>query len=93
MQPRPTMLTIPAEDASALALGALAWAVGEPARASRLLDLTGLDPADLRARAGDPATLAAVIGFLEQHEPDLIACADALEVPPERLIAAGRALS
>ena len=93
MQPRPTMTTMSDEDASALALGALAWAVGEPARANRLLDLTGLAPADLRARASEPATLAAVIGFLESHEPDLIACADALEVKPERLLAAGRLLA
>jgi hypothetical protein len=72
----------------ALALQALVWTLGEPARASRLLDLTGLDPAELRERIGDPSLLAATLGFLESHEPDLIACADALEVKPAALVAA-----
>lgn len=76
----------------AIALQALVWTLGDPGRASRLLDLTGLDPAGLRARAGEPALLAATLGFLESHEPDLIACADALEVPPARLVAARQEL-
>jgi hypothetical protein len=74
------------------ALRALAWTLAEPDRAARLLALTGLDPADLRTRAGDPATLAAVLGFVEAHEPDLVACADALDVPPAALVEARRAL-
>ena len=76
-------------DAVALGLGALAWTLAEPDRASRLLGVTGLSPEDLRARAADPALLAAVIGFLAAHEPDLIACADALNVTPEALMRAG----
>ena len=74
--------------AAALALQALVWCLSEEDRAQRLLDLTGLDPSDLRARAGEPAVLASVLGFLEAHEPDLLACADALEVRPESLVAA-----
>ncbi|MDF7776853.1 DUF3572 family protein [Sphingomonas sp. AOB5] len=74
--------------AEALALSALVWTLGDPARASRLLDTTGLDPAELRARAGDPALLAATLGFLEAFEPDLIACAAALDVKPTELVAA-----
>jgi hypothetical protein len=79
--------TIEPDDA-ALALRALAWTVSEPDRAGRLLALTGLTPDDLRARLGDRAVLAASLCFLEYHEPDLIACADALEVRPTELIAA-----
>ena len=79
-------------NAEAVALQALAWTLGEPGRASRLLDLTGLDPSALRARAGEPSVLAAVLGFLEAHEPDLIACAEALEVPPAELVCARIAL-
>ncbi|WP_375403222.1 DUF3572 domain-containing protein [uncultured Sphingomonas sp.] len=75
-------------DAAALALRALVWTLGEPERAQRLLDLTGLDPSDLRERAGEPAVLAAVMGFLEAHQPDLMACAEELEVAPEALVAA-----
>jgi hypothetical protein len=75
-------------NAEALALQALVWTLGDSARASRLLDLTGLDPAELRARAGEPALLAATLGFLEAYEPDLIACAEALVVRPADLVAA-----
>lgn len=80
------------EQAGTLALGALAWALSDVARAHRLLDLTGLSPHDLRARAADPDFLAAVLGFLEAHEPDLIACADATGTTPAALVAARRAL-
>lgn len=75
-----------------LALAALGWTVSDPARARRLLDITGLDPADLRARAADPAVLSAVLRFLESHEPDLIACAEAIGCDPAALIAAQAAL-
>jgi hypothetical protein len=77
-------------DPVTLALSALGWALAEPARAQRLLDLTGLSPDDLRGRAGDPAVLGAVLGFLESYEPDLVACADSLGVKPEALAAAHR---
>jgi hypothetical protein len=79
-------------NSEALALHALVWTLGDPGRASRLLDLTGLDASELRARASDPSLLAATLGFLEAHEPDLIACAEALEVKPTELVAARAAL-
>jgi len=77
---------------SALALRALGWTLGDAARAERLLALTGLTPDDLRERIDDPGVLAATVGFLEAHEPDLIACADALEVAPAELVDARRIL-
>ena len=76
------------DEAEALALSALGWTVSEGARAERLLALTGLSPGDLRSRLDDPSVLAAVLGFLEAHEPDLLACAEALGVSAERLVAA-----
>ena len=81
-------MAAPETNAAALALQALAWTLTDSQRANRLLDLTGLDPAELRARAGEASLLAATLGFLEAHEPDLIACADALEVRPSALVAA-----
>jgi adenine/guanine phosphoribosyltransferase-like PRPP-binding protein len=79
-------------DPEALALQALVWTLAEPARATRLLDMTGLTPDDLRTRADDPAVLSAVLGFLEAYEPDLIACADGLGVTPAAIVAAHGAL-
>ncbi|SNS60543.1 Protein of unknown function [Sphingomonas laterariae] len=75
-------------DPATIALQALAWILGDSARADRLLALTGIAPDELRARLGDPALLAAALGFLEAHEPDLVACAEALAVPPEALVRA-----
>ena len=79
-------------DPAVLALRALAWAVAEPQVGPRLLELTGLEVAELRQRAGDPALLAAVLAFIEGHEPDLVACATALDVAPGDLVAARQAL-
>ena len=76
------------DDPAILALGALAWVLADQTRADRLLALTGLSPDDLRARANDAGVLAAVLAFLEAHQPDLIACAEALDRKPERLVRA-----
>lgn len=73
------------DEIAALALQALVWTIGDPARADRMLALTGLTPQSLRLRADDPALLAAVIGFLMAHEPDLIACATAIGTTPAML--------
>ena len=79
-------------DAETLALSALGWTLAEGDRAQRLLALTGLSPEDLRDRLGEPGLLAAVLGFLEAHEPDLLACADSLGVTPLALVEARRRL-
>lgn len=78
------------QEAETLALHALGWTLSDPDRAGRLLALTGLDPAAIRAgaAAGDAGMLAAVLDFLERHEPDLVAAAAAIGTEPARLIAA-----
>ncbi|HEY0043270.1 MAG TPA: DUF3572 domain-containing protein [Allosphingosinicella sp.] len=80
-------MTIPdTNDPEALALSALGWALSDQGRAERLLALTGLTPQDLRARLGERSVLTAILGFLEAHEPDLLACADELGVSPTALV-------
>jgi hypothetical protein len=79
-------------DPEALALSALSWTLAEESRAERLLALTGLGPEDLRERLGERSLLAAVLGFLEAHEPDLLAAAEALGVSPGALVEARRKL-
>ena len=81
-----------AEEADILALRALGWVLAEPDRARRLLDVTGLDPEALRGALGNRAALAAVLTFLENHEPDLIACANALDIRPALIGRAREAL-
>ena len=75
-------------DPATLALGALVWVLEDESRAQRFLDLTGIAPDELRASAGESATLGAVLDFLTAHEPDLVGAADALGVVPTELAAA-----
>lgn len=79
-------------DDEALALRALGWTLSGDVRASRLVALTGLTPAGMRERLEDRDFLAAVLRFLEGHEPDLLACAAALNVAPTQLVAAREGL-
>ena len=79
-------------DAEAVALGALCWTLSDDARADRLLALTGLTPETLRDRLGEPDLLAAVLRFLEAHEPDLLACAEHLRTSPLHLVESRRRL-
>ena len=75
-------------DADALALSALATTLTDERRAQRFLDLSGIDTDELRRRAAEPALLAALIRFLEAHEPDLVDVAQAIGVAPHDLVAA-----
>jgi hypothetical protein len=79
-------------DASALALRALTAVLSDQRLAERFLSLSGIDPPDLRQRADDPVLLAALLRFLEAHEPDLVAIAEDLGVKPAALVAARREL-
>jgi hypothetical protein len=79
-------------DPTIVALQALAVALRDDRRAQRLLELTGLTGDELRARATEPLMLAAVLSFLEAHEPDLVSVADELGISPQELVAARSAL-
>lgn len=79
-------------DPQALALSALAATLTDERRARRFLDLSGIDTDDLRHRAAEPQLLAALIRFLEAHEPDLVAVAGEVGVSPDALVQARRAL-
>ena len=79
-------------DPTALALRALTATLADQRLADRFLSLSGIDPPDLRQRASDPGLLAALLRFLEAHEPDLVAIAEELGVKPEALVAARREL-
>ena len=81
-----------ADDSIALGLHALAATLGSERRARRFIDLTGIGTDELRARAGEPELLAALLRFLEGHEPDLLAVSEEIGVKPEALVAARRAL-
>ena len=75
-------------DAEALALAALAATLTDERRARRFLDLTGLDSDELREKVGDRRLLAALLAFLEAHEPDLVEVAQVIGTKPENLVLA-----
>lgn len=75
-----------------LALSALAATLSDERRSRRFLDLTGIETDELRAKADDTRLLVALIGFLEAHEPDLLAVAADIGVEPAQIVAARRAL-
>lgn len=79
-------------DPAVLALQALAHVAGDEAMGPRFLALTGMDVAELRAHAGEPATLIALMDYLMANEHDLLATAEALGVKPETLAGAARQL-
>jgi len=61
-----------AERAATLALEALAFLAAEQDVFQRFADLTGLDPASARARAGEPEFLVSVLDFLLSDEALLL---------------------
>jgi hypothetical protein len=79
-------------DPVVLALAALAATLGSERRAQRFVDLTGIGTDELRRRAADPTLLAALLRFLEAHEPDLLSVAEELGIEPSELVEARRQL-
>ncbi len=82
--PRTARSALSLEDAATLSLRALAHIFSEDQLSERFIGLTWLTPDTLRTRADKPEVLAAVLEFLLSHEPDLLACANALAEPPGR---------
>lgn len=80
-------------EANTVALMALSWILQDDDRAQRLLSLTGLEPDHLRHALGDPAVLASILDFLAGNESDLLAASDALDLPPENIVAARNRLA
>jgi len=77
-------------DPYALALAALAATLTDERRAERFLALTGIGTDELRRRASEPVLLAALISFLEAHEPDLLSVSEKIGVRADELVAARR---
>lgn len=72
-----------ADEASTLALRAVAFLGSDPQRLTRFLSLTGTGPVELRAQLSSPSFQAAVIDhFLTDESLLLVAAAD-LGVEPE----------
>ena len=80
------------EAAETFALKGLAHIAGDDDTLRKFLILTGLEPADLRGRAGNPELLAAVMDFLLADDVRLSSFCEAVDITPEQAHAVRRAL-
>jgi hypothetical protein len=80
-------------DPDIIAIGALGFLAEDPARLSRFLDITGLNPATLREAAREPRFLASVLDYLMADESLMLAFAAHQGVSPETIAAASTALA
>ncbi len=78
--------------AKVVALRALAYLAGDPEALQRFCDLSGVDGADLRRRANEPAMLAGVLDFFLGNEAQLLEMCQAMELPGEAPALARRGL-
>jgi uncharacterized protein DUF3572 len=81
------------ESAEALAVQALNFLATEPARLSRFLGVTGLDPASIRAAAAGSDFLAGVLAYLGEDASLLVAFAAEAGVKPAAIDRARRLLA
>ncbi len=79
IRPRPMDL----DAAESVAIAGLQYLAEEPSRLGRFLALTGVGPAELRAQAGAPHMLAAVLEYLLGNESDLLSFTANSGVTPE----------
>ena len=69
-------------DADAIAVEALNFLAADATRLVRFLDLSGLEPASIRAAARDPAFLAGVLDYINADESLLMTFADTIGIRP-----------
>jgi hypothetical protein len=89
----PSDCTAPQADAENLAVTALAFIAGEPELLRRFLDLTGLNPSEIRSAACEPGFLAGVLDFLMDHESVLLTYATSIGRSPNDFVMARNSLS
>lgn len=80
------------EEAEAMAIKALGFIASDPELLPRFLAITGIEGGDIREAAREPGFLAGVLQFILAHEPTLLQFAEAADVAPASVAAAGRAL-
>ncbi len=76
------------DQAEAIGAETLAALAEDPALLVRFMGETGVGPSDLRAAAGTPEMLAAVLEYVLANEPLLLTIAASRNLKPEQLSAA-----
>ena len=82
----------PREVAEIVAIQALSFVAGDPARLGAFLAETGIGPETLRSAAADPRFLASVLDFVLRDDGTVKAFASASQLHPTNIAAAHQAL-
>ena len=88
-----TRNTLDRAAAENIAIKALTFLTGDPERLARFLALTGLGPETIRAAAGSPGFLKAVLDHVAGHEELLLSLANETGTRPETIAEARRLLA
>jgi Protein of unknown function (DUF3572) len=83
----------PREVAEIVAVQALSFVAGDPARLGAFLAETGIGPETLRSAAADPRFLASVLDFVLRDDATVKAFASASQLHPTNIAAAHQALN
>jgi hypothetical protein len=83
----------PREVAEIVAVQALSFIAGDPARLGAFLAESGIGPETLRNAAADPHFLGSVLDFVMRDDATVKAFADASQLHPTNIAAARQALS
>lgn len=81
------------EEAEGIAASAFAYLAGEPARLVPFMQASGLDIADIRARAASRDFLSAVLDYMTRDESLLLVFAAESALKPEHVVYAAYLLS
>ena len=73
------------QTAEAIAAQGLAFLAEDPARLSRFLTLTGIEPDELRAQVETPGFLAAVLDYIANDESLLLVFTANASIAPESI--------
>ncbi|MEW7006889.1 DUF3572 domain-containing protein [Lentilitoribacter sp. EG35] len=80
------------EKAESIAIDVLSWIATDPELFNRFVDLSGLDPSQIREAAQEQGFLAGVLGFIMNHEPTLLNYCSAQNERPEDVARAFQSL-
>lgn len=83
MEPGSQPISLPQDAAETFAIRVLDWMAGQPDLFARFLGQSGLNPSEIPALAQEPEFLASVVDALLGDEAALLACCEALSVPPD----------
>jgi hypothetical protein len=78
--------------AEAIAIDALTFIVSSKEIAGRFIDVTGIDLSRIRDEATKPDFLRGVMHFIVESDELIVACASAVGVKPEEVVASAQAL-